>query len=160
MKEIAFVVVALVMAVSALRVVTTKNLVHGALYLVITLAGAAVVFVLMFAEFVAWVQVLIYVGAVIVLILFGLMLTRAPIGRHALDNDRRGLAALVAASLFGIISYVMWNAFEGQTINFTKQFSTVELGRNLFTTFVLPFEIVSVLLLAALVGAVVLAKRD
>lgn len=160
MQQVVFFVVAVLMAVAAVRLVTTKNVVHGALYLVAVLAGAAVVFLLFLAEFVAWVQVLIYVGAVVVLLLFGLMLTRAPIGRTALDNQQRGLAAAVAAGIFGITGTVLWNGFEGKTIKFEEPFSTGSLGASLFTEFVLPFEVVSVLLLAALVGAVVLARRD
>lgn len=155
-----FWIVAVTVAIAALRLVTTKNLVHGALYLVVTLAGAAVIFLILLAEFIAWVQVLIYVGAVIVLLLFGLMLTKAPIGRTALDNQQRGFAAIVAAGLFSVTSVVLWNAFEGKRITFGEAFSSEQLGTQLFTRFVLPFEIVSVLLLAALVGAVVLAKRD
>jgi len=152
--------VGLVMAFAAVRLVTTKNLVHGALYLVVTLLGAAVVFLLTLAEFVAWVQVLIYVGAVIVLILFGLMLTKAPLGPTAFDNEQRGLAALVAALIFALTSSVTWTAFEGKTIDFDTAFGVEAVGQELFTTMVLPFEVVSVLLLAALVGAVILAKRD
>lgn len=159
--EVVFLILAAVMSVGAVRLVTTKNLVHGALYLVVTLLGSAVFFLIMFAEFVAWVQVLIYVGAVIVLLLFGLMLTRAPIGRTALDNENRVFALLVAGGLFVVSSVVLWRAFAGKRIDLSAElFSTAELGNELFSRFVLPFEIVSVLLLAALVGAVFLAKRD
>ncbi len=159
--EVVFLVLAAVMSVGAVRLVTTKNLVHGALYLVVTLLGSAVFFLIMFAEFVAWVQVLIYVGAVIVLLLFGLMLTRAPIGRTALDNENRVFALLVAGGLFVVSSVVLWRAFEGKRIDLGAElFSTADLGNELFSRFVLPFEIVSVLLLAALVGAVFLAKKD
>jgi NADH-quinone oxidoreductase subunit J len=160
MQQIAFVASAVLIVFSAIRLVTTKNVVHGALYLVLVLFGAAVTFLLFLAEFVAWVQILIYVGAVVVLLLFGLMLTRAPIGRTALDNQQRGLAAAVATSIFVATSAVLWFAFEGEQIDFNQSFSTSELGRELFTKFVLPFEVVSVLLLAALVGAVVLSKRE
>ena len=88
-QEILFWVLAVVMGISALRVVTTQNVVHAALYLVGTLMGAAALYVLLLAEFVAWVQVLIYVGAIVVLMLFGLMLTRAPIGKRTFDNNQR-----------------------------------------------------------------------
>lgn len=148
------------MAIAAVRLVTTKNVVHGALYLLMVLAGAAAVFILLLAEFVGWVQVLLYIGAVVVLLLFGLMLTRAPIGRTALDNQSRALAALVAGAIFAMISMVLVRAFDGQMIDFSQTLPVRTLGGVLFTKYVLPFEIVSVLLLAALVGAVVLAKRD
>jgi NADH-quinone oxidoreductase subunit J len=156
-----YLVVAATSGLAAVRLVTNKNLVHAALYLVVTLLGMAIIFLLLTAEFVAWVQVLIYVGAVIVLLLFGLMLTRAQIGKTALDRQQRWVAAPVALILFGVTTPVLWRFFDGQTINLDRQTgNTADLGTEIFTRFVLPFEVVSVLLLAALVGAVFLAKRD
>lgn len=154
--------IAVGMSLSALRVVTTGNVIHAALYLVGTLLGAAAMFVLLFAEFVAWAQVLIYVGAIVVLMLFGLMLTRAPLGKGRFDNDQRLLAALCAAAVFGVTSYITVDAFEGQEISFERIVGVTaeNIGEVIFSVYVLPFEIVSVLLLAALVGAVVIARRD
>jgi NADH-quinone oxidoreductase subunit J len=106
------------------------------------------------------VQVLIYIGAVVVLLLFGLMLTRAPIGRTALDSQTRPLAAVVALAIFGITSTVLWRAFSGQTIHFNRPANVQSVGTAIFTHYVLPFEVVSVVLLAALVGAVVLARKE
>lgn len=160
MQQYIFAAIALLMIFAALRLVTTKNVFHGALWLLLVLAGVAAAFILLMAEFVAWVQVLIYVGAVLVLLLFGLMLTRAPIGRAALDNERRGVAALVAGGIFLVTSWVILSSFEGMTISFDDAFETTTLGEVLFTRFVLPFEVVSVLLLAALIGAVVLSRKD
>ena len=99
--EIAFVVIGVAAVVGAFRVVTARNVVRAALYLVITLSAVAGVYLLLGAEFVAWVQILIYVGAIVILFLFGLMLTKAPIGREALDNQRRGVAFLVALAILG-----------------------------------------------------------
>src|SRR5919197_1223520 len=93
----AFVGLAVVGSLSAFRLVSTRNVVHAALSLVVTLGMVAGVYLVLAAEFLAWVQVLIYVGAIVVLLLFSLMLTKAPIGREALDNQQRGLAALVGA---------------------------------------------------------------
>ena len=161
-QEIIFWILAIVMAFGAMRVVTTRNVVHAALYLVVTLMGAAALYILLFAEFVAWAQVLVYVGAVVVLMLFGLMLTRAPIGSDDFDNNQRGLAAIVAGAVFGVTSWILVRAFEGETIGFVRDEGTTsgEVGREIFSNYVLPFEVVSVLLLAALVGAVVIARRD
>lgn len=160
--EILFWLLAVVMGVSALRVVTSSNVVHAALYLVATLLGAAIMYVLLFAEFVAWVQVLVYVGAIVVLMLFGLMLTRAPIGKGSFDNDQRPLAAVTALAVFVVSSVIMIDAFQGQEIDFERTAGTTskQIGDTIFSNFVLPFEVVSVLLLAALVGAVVIARRD
>ncbi|MDP9069523.1 MAG: NADH-quinone oxidoreductase subunit J [Actinomycetota bacterium] len=161
-QEILFWALAIVMAFSGMRVVTTRNVVHAALYLVGTLMGAAGMYILLFAEFVAWVQVLVYVGAIVVLMLFGLMLTRAPIGSGDFDNDQRAIAALVAAALFGVTSWIMVQAFDGKNVGFARETGTTsrDIGEEIFTRYVLPFEVVSVLLLAALVGAVVIARRD
>src|SRR5690348_16117814 len=98
-QEIAFTIVAVVGSLAAIRLVTSQNVVHAALYLVVTLAMVGAVYLIVAAEFLAWVQVLIYVGAVVVLVLFSLMLTRAPIGRETLDNQLRWLAALFALAL-------------------------------------------------------------
>jgi NADH-quinone oxidoreductase subunit J len=161
-QQVVFWVLALAMVVAAVRVVTTRNVVHAALYLVVTLLGAAALFVLLFAEFVAWVQVLVYVGAIVVLMLFGLMLTRAPIGSANFDNDQRLLAALCSGALFVVTSWIMVDAFAGRTVSFdrTEGTTTRTIGEVIFTAYVLPFEVVSVLLLAALVGAIVIARRD
>jgi NADH-quinone oxidoreductase subunit J len=160
MQQVVFGIVAALIVFAAVRLVTTRNLVHGALYLLAVLAGAAILFLLFLAEFVAWVQVLVYIGAVVVLLLFGLMLTRAPIGKMALDSQTRPLAAVVSLAIFGITSIIVWKTFKGQTIHFSTPNTVDTLGRAIFNQYVLPFEIVSVVLLAALVGAVVLARKE
>ena len=158
-QEGIFTVLGVVGTAAALFLVTAKNVVHAALLLVVSLAMVAGVYLLMAAEFVAWVQVLIYVGAIVVLLLFGLMLTRAPIGREALDNQQRVVSAIVAAGILGGLSLLVWDAFGGSRIDLGRS-NTAAIGTNLFESFVLPFEVVSFLLLAALVGAIVLARRD
>jgi NADH-quinone oxidoreductase subunit J len=158
-QEVAFVVLAAVGSLAAIRLVTSRNVVHAALFLVVTLSMVGGTYLLLAAEFVAWVQVLIYVGAIVVLLLFSLMLTRAPIGRDALDNQQRGVAAVVAAGvLAGLVSLIQ-DAFKGQEVH-PPVAHTAQVGEALFRDFVLPFEVVSVLLLAALVGAVVIARKD
>ncbi len=156
-----FAVLALVMVVAAFRLVTTKNVVRAALFLAIVLGGVAALFILLAAEFVAWVQVLVYIGAVVVLLLFGVMLTRAPIGREGeLDNDQRWVAALVALFMLGALGAVLVDAFSDQKIRFGRIQRSADVGDSIFGAFVIPFEVVSVLLLAALVGAVAMARRD
>ena len=160
-QEYAFVVLALVGTVAAVRLVTTKNVVHGALYLVVTLASVGGVYLVLAAEFVAWVQILIYVGAIVILFLFGLMLTKAPIGREALDNQQRGLAALVALGVLAGLVFLIQDAFLWSDPKIeTFQATTGAVGESIFRDFVLPFEAVSFVLLAALIGAVVLARKD
>jgi NADH-quinone oxidoreductase subunit J len=161
-QEVIFWITAAVITGAGIRVVTSQNVVHAALYLVGALAGVAVLYVILLAEFVAWVQVLVYVGAVVVLMLFGLMLTRAPLGKDTYDNKQRPLAALCALAIFGVSSYIMVDAFAGKEISFSRTLgtTTASLSQVIFSAYVWPFEVVSVLLLAALVGAVVIARRD
>src|SRR5688500_11898403 len=117
-QQVAFGVLALVMGVSALRVVTTKNVVHAALYLVMVLAGVGGIFILLASEFVAIVQVLVYIGAIVVLFLFGIMLTRARIGYEAdLDNNQRGVGALIALFLFGVLTTVLVSGFDDDRLH-------------------------------------------
>jgi NADH-quinone oxidoreductase subunit J len=141
--------------------VTTRNVVHAALGLAAALVGAAGLFILFGAEFVGLAQILIYVGAVVILFLFGIMLTASPGGaQRVVDNDQRGLAALVALGVFGVLAVGILATFGSQKVEFDVAFPTSQIGTELFRTWILPFEAVSILLLAALVGAIVLARRD
>ncbi|HUF83496.1 MAG TPA: NADH-quinone oxidoreductase subunit J [Acidimicrobiia bacterium] len=164
-QNVAFWIVAVVMAGAAIGVVRTKNVVHAALFLVVVLAGAAAQYILIAAEFVAWVQVLIYIGAVVILFLFGIMLTRAPMRpEDNLDNDQRWPAAIVAAGLLAVLIVLLVDAFGEKEIELTDDLLQVgrtdTVGNSIFRQFVVPFEVVSMLLLAALVGAVAIARRD
>ena len=160
-QEYAFGVLAIVGGISAIRMVTARNVVHAALYLVVTLAMVAGAYLLLAAEFVGWVQILIYVGAIVILFLFGLMLTKAPIGRETLDNQRRGAAVLVSLAFLAGLVFLIQEAFpwDGPKIEPTSG-GTAEIGASIFSRFVLPFEAVSFLLLAALIGAIVLSRKD
>lgn len=160
LRQLAFWVFAGLTGLSALFVVTTRNVVHSALGLAAALVGAAALFILFGAEFVGLAQILIYVGAVVILFLFGIMLTSQESRRPVVDNDQRWLAALVALGVFGVLAAGILAAFGGQRLRFSVSFPVKELGQALFTTWILPFEAVSILLLAALVGAIVLARKD
>ncbi len=157
---------AAVAVVSAIRVVTTRNVVHAALYLVLVLGSVGATYLLLAAEFVAVVQLLVYIGAIVVLFLFGVMLTRAQIGPELdLDNGQRGIAALVALGLGGLLTYALIDAFRDQELPGLSDAdvaarSAGDVADSIFSTYLIPFEVVSVLLLAALVGAIVLARRD
>lgn len=160
--EIAFLLVGLATFGAALVTVTTRQLVHAALWLVVTLGGLAVEYLLLTAEFIAWVQVLIYVGSVVVLLLFGLMLTKAPIGRSPdADSGNRWAALTVAVAAAAALVWVVVDAFRATWIDLDGPAagSTAVTGASLFQNWVLPFEALSVLLLAALVGAIVLSRK-
>ncbi len=160
-ENIAFALIAIMMVVAAIRVVTTSNIVHAALYLVAVLAGVAAQFILLAAEFIAITQVLVYIGAIVVLFLFGIMLTRAPMGKmHDSDNEQRAVAAVIAVVLFGVMGYTLWRAFHKQQFADLTVQTTAQVGNSIFSQYLIPFEVVSVVLLAALIGAIVLARRD
>ena len=160
-QNIAFGLIAFAMAVGAVRVVTTKNVVHAALWLVLVLSGVAANYILLAAEFVAVVQVIVYIGAIVVLFLFGIMLTRAPIGEsNELDNGQRWAGLVVSLLLFGVLASVLSKAFGRRHVGSAGLQTTADVANSVFTTYVVPFEVVSLVLLAALVGAVVIARRD
>ncbi len=169
LEYVAFGIIALAMVVAALRVVTTRNVVHAALWLVVVLGGVAALFILLASEFTAITQVLVYIGAIVVLFLFGIMLTRAPLGKAVdLDNNatQRIVAVAVALSLLGVMCWGLWDQWRDSELGLigtnTAQLgqTTSQISDSIFGTYLVPFEAVSVLLLAALVGAIVLARRD
>ena len=157
-----FLATGLAVLYASYRVVTVKNVVHAALFLVTALAGTAVLFLLLSAEFVAWVLVLVYIGAVLVLFLFGIMITRAPTGRDlGLDTDKKTWPALLSLATFALLSWASIEAFgTTEIIDVGEATSTEVLGLALLGRFVIPFEVVSFVLLAALIGGVTLARRD
>ena len=161
-QTVAFWIIAAIAGVSAVRMVTTRNVVHAALYLVAVLASLGALYVLLVAEFVATTQFLVYIGAVMVLFLFGVMLTRAPMGKEmSLTNDGWPIGLGVAVLLGGILTYALLDQFgDDQLPGDPVVFDTAAVGDSIFSTYLVPFEAASVLLLAALIGAIVLARRD
>jgi NADH-quinone oxidoreductase subunit J len=169
----AFVVVAFMavfMIAAAIRVVTTKNIFHAALWLVVVLGGVGANYLLLQAEFVAITQFLVYLGAVIVLFLFGIMLTRAPLGvSDDLDNNQRWIGLGAAGLLLVVVGYALIETFGNDKLDFRAYETVAEANTNgrtqavadtIFGQYLIPFEMISVLLLAALIGAIVLARRD
>jgi NADH-quinone oxidoreductase subunit J len=164
-QNIAFYIIAAVMVVAALRVVTTKNVVHAALYLVAVLVGIAGQFILLGAEFIAATQLLVYVGAIVVLFLFGIMLTRAQLGKDPdVDgsNAQKWSGGFVALILLVVMGYAIYGTEGMSDVELVEErVQTVsQVSDSIFSTYIVPFEAVSVLLLAALIGAIVLARRD
>jgi NADH-quinone oxidoreductase subunit J len=159
--QIVFGVVAAGLLLSALLVVTARNLVHAVLWLALTLSMTAVLFVTMQAPFVAGIQILLYTGGVITLMLFGVMLTRRHegIAVEAETSPQRRLPALVAAAaLFGVLATALRRT-PGLGATTGAPAPTQDIGLSFLTDNVLAFEILSVLLLAAMVGAIAIARR-
>lgn len=161
-QNIGFGVIAAMMIVAALRVVTTDNVVHAALWLVVVLSGAAAQYILLQAEFVAVTQVLVYIGAIMVLFLFGTMLTRAQIGRERdLDNKNKALGIPVALLLLGTLTYVLIDTFRDEQLpNDVTPVNIQQVSDAIFDPYLLPFWALSFVLLAAAIGAIVLARKD
>jgi NADH-quinone oxidoreductase subunit J len=161
-QNIFFAIFAVIMVVGALRVVTSNNVVHAALWLVTVLAGAAGQYILLSAEFVAVTQVLVYIGAVMVLFLFGTMLTRARLGEETdLNNKTWMLGIPVALLLFGTMSYALIDSFGDEKLpENAVVVSTQVISDQIFGPYLIPFWALSFVLLAATLGAIVLARKD
>jgi NADH-quinone oxidoreductase subunit J len=187
-ENVAFGVIAAMMIFSALRVVTTRNVVHAAMWLVMVLAGAAAQYILLAAEFVAVTQVLVYIGAVIVLFLFGVMLTRAKLGQDTTLTRKNWYgAAFVAVILFALLSFSVIDTWEDARLPDDRRnglapaqvagdatedevqaalddpavgSNTAAVSDSIFSQYLIAFEVVSVMLTAALIGAIVIARKE
>ncbi len=165
-QNVGFMIIALAMIIAGVGVISSRNVVHAALSLVVVMAGAAAQYVLLAAEFVAVTQVLVYIGAVMVLFLFGVMLTRAKLGKDLdLNNKNAAVAAPVALLLFGVMAYVLLKGFSDDKIATTtgdgaQPIDTATISDLIFKPYLLPFWALSFVLLAAVIGAIVLARKD
>jgi NADH-quinone oxidoreductase subunit J len=160
-QNVGFGIIAFVMIFAALCVVTTKNVVHAALWLVLVLAGVAAQYILAAAEFVAVSQVLVYIGAVMVLFLFGIMLTRAQIGRETnLNNTGWALGIPVALLMGGALAWVIIDDVEDTIVADREPAPTEAISDGFLGPFLVPFLAISFVLLAAAIGAIVLARKD
>lgn len=160
-EEAIFYVIAAVATVGGLGVVTARNVVHSALFLILSLIAVAAVYVLLAAEFLAIVQVLVYGGAVTILILFAMMLTRVRDASGPVDGPQRPIAALTAV-VFGVTSILAMTQTDWQGAS-TDEATVVDInqiGNALFTTWAIPFEIASLVLMVALIGAIILARGE
>jgi NADH-quinone oxidoreductase subunit J len=161
--QILFILVALFTLGSGFMVVTTRNLVHAALWLVSTLFGVAVIFALLNASFLAVVQVVVYIGAIAILFIFAVMLTRKDMrDQGPQHNPGWWVGALLAVLVFTGLFFLLqgWDGMSKTQAEIPAGFDAIsELGNALVSpdAFVLPFEVASVLLVAALVGAVYVA---
>ncbi|WP_404350166.1 NADH-quinone oxidoreductase subunit J [Phycicoccus jejuensis] len=159
--DTAFTASGVLAVLGGLFAVTTRHVVHAALWLVVALLGVAGSLLVLGAELVALVLVLVYVGAVVVLVLFALMLTRAPIGpdvAHAAGRWRATGAGLLGLATAGLLATALVPLADGTVER--ADVTTTQVAGQLFGTWVWPFELLSLLLLAALVGALAVAKGD
>ena len=159
----AFWILTFVCVISAMMVVSMKNIFHCALFLILCLFAVAGIFILLEAEFLAAAQVLIYVGAIAILMIFGIMLTSDMASRKIPQTNENALLTFFVCLIFMLTTGTMlyhtdiWRyAAEGVV----PANSTLVLGKLLMTQYMLPFEVVSVLLLAAMIGTIVLARKE
>lgn len=159
----AFMLIAFPTLLGAWRTVTSNNIVRAVLYLVVALGGTAAMFLMLGAAFVGWTVVLVYIGAVVILFLIGIMITRAPLGADTVLSHGREVkvpAALLSVVLFGVIASAMVNAFGASMVQPFEPTLTSDMANILFDRFVIPFEVVSFVLLAALIGGIAIARKD
>jgi NADH-quinone oxidoreductase subunit J len=161
--QIIFIITAAATLSAAIMVVTTRNLIHAALWLIVSLFGVAVVFVLLNAGFLAMAQVVIYIGAIAILMIFAIMLTRR-IARDVGSQVNRNwpLAVIIAAVLFAGLVWMLssWTGFTSIAPPMSIYVDPItQLGQALVSpnAYLIPFEVASVLLLAALIGAIMVA---
>ena len=166
-QNIFFYVIAAVMVGAAVMVVTSRNVVRAALALIVVFGGVAAQFILLAGEFVAATQVLVYIGAIMVLMLFGIMLTRSKIGRDPdMTNEHWWVGAITGLLLVGVMGYALVDAFgddalpADRELNSVNGSNTATISDAIFGQYLIPFEVISVLLLSALVGAIVIARKD
>ncbi|MDO8684958.1 MAG: NADH-quinone oxidoreductase subunit J [Armatimonadota bacterium] len=162
-QGIAFAVLAAITLISALLVVTIKNIVRSALFLALSFVGVAGLYVLLNAEFLAAVQVLIYVGAITVLILFAIMLTQQIMSARIRQTTEWFWAAIpttLAMLAVLMIKFALPPYPAHKTLDALPANTTMPLAEALLKPYLLPFELASVILLAALIGAIVIAKEE
>lgn len=152
--------VSLVTLGAAVAVVTNKNILHSAFYLVLAFVGVAGIYVLLEAPFIAVVQVLVYIGAIAILIVFAIMLTRRIMSKDLEQRNAQWvLAALGGFALFGVMGWIVYSVNWPVAEAAVPEDTITILGQELLSTYVVPFEIVSVLLLAALVGSILIGRE-
>lgn len=149
--------------VSALMVITRRNPVHSAISLVFTLLSLAGLYLMLYAPFVAGVQIILYVGGIMVLFLFVIMLVNIEHNLREEQFNKQWLVATIATLVLGgLFGYVYYNGkgfFPAAVPPTPEQVNTQQIGMSLYTAYMFPFEIASVLLLVAIIGAVVMAKK-
>jgi len=158
---VAFFLLSLSAILGGVMMLNSTKVMHMMLSLVLTFISIAGIYVLLSAEFVAVVQILIYSGAVTILMIFGIMLTKHDIDSEKPKRNWRNIAALIGIVAFGVVMFLGVNrlSIDASDVDLATN-NTKNIGLQLFTNHIVPFEVMSVLLLIALVGAIILAKSD
>ena len=161
MAEITFWFIAGLTIISAVMVVYSKKLLNSAIALLFTLFGVAGLYVFLWADFLAAVQVVVYIGGILILIIFGIMLTNRITTVHISHSSiQRGYGGMVVVGLMGFLGWMIVRTpwLQGQSVE--PEQTVAIIGRLLFTDYLMPFEVTSVLLLGALIGAATLSRAE
>ena len=156
MAWLPFILLSVLTLAGGLGVVVTRNVVHAALFLLLSLVAVAGVYLILLAEFLALVQVLIYGGAIIIVLLFAIMLTRTSEYPRISDNRQWPLAAVAAIGLAVVLGAAFLAGPTAETQANQPEFAA--LANSLFTRWAIPFEVASLVLLVALIGAIIIAR--
>ncbi|HET8675508.1 MAG TPA: NADH-quinone oxidoreductase subunit J [Blastocatellia bacterium] len=166
MEKTLFIIFAVVAVASALNILIQRNPLYSALSLIGTLAALSALYVMLRAQFIAAMQIVVYAGAIMVLFVFVIMLLNTPKDQPQIDKQKglRYLAIPFAGLLLAEAFYIVWRVPvqmmpQGDSLNHDAG-TTISIGRKLFTDYLLPFEVTSILILMAVVGAMVLARRE
>lgn len=161
-RDLVFLVVGVITALSAVLAVTTRHVVHAALWLLVSLGSLAGIYIVLGQELVGLVQLLVYVGAIVVLVLFALMLTRAPIGPHSAINTplwQRAVAVVLGGATTALLAAALLPLVRRSPVDVDVPASTTpQIAQAIFGSWVWPFELLSVLLLVALIGAFAVSR--
>lgn len=157
----AFYFIAVIAIVFSILTVTLKNIFHSAISLIVVLFSVAAVYIYLDAEFLALVQILIYVGAIATLIIFAIMLT-AKISDKAIkqNNEQKLVSFFVALSLGAIFIFIFSKAGSRISLSSFNSPALADTGKQLLTTYALPFELISLILLAAIIGAITISRKE
>lgn len=158
--DLIFILLALLTVVPAMWVVFSPNIVHAGFALLFTLFGVAGLFAYMGADFIAVTQLMVYVGGILVLVLFAVMMTRVPQGKRPnFGFDRYVPAAVFAIAVFGLL-YKTITSIDWKAYTTPAEPTIAEIGTNIMTSYILPFEYISLVLLAVVVGAALLVRES
>lgn len=155
-----FYLIAGIIVIFSFMAVTLKNIFHSALSLIVALLGVAAIYIYLHAEFLALLQILIYVGAIMTLIIFGIMLTLKISDKTLQQHNKQQLLSFLISGALAALLISIFTRFKVSAVTSVTTPSLSQIGKELLSKYALPFEIISIILLAALIGAVVISSKE
>lgn len=159
--DIIFYLFAAITIISGIIVVNSKNIVHAAFSMILTFFGVAGIYVLLGADFIAIVQIMVYIGGILILLLFGVMLTNKITNVEIRSGTVQVIPAIICLGVFAAVLFYIMTTTKWKSEQFELPFTTItEIGSALITEYILVFELLGILLLVALIGAASIARRE